>query len=241
MNVKEIYTKVFQLNGIDDNNLYSELTGDQISTVQLVEPSLGVSPLVIPDWKNSDRNNHIDKLAYRIPVVAIDDYVINQVDLTAFKLDYSSFVPMVMVEFVDTTNMMLSTNVIKDGSIIKVYVGGNGDELYYKPIRQDFIITSIKKTNGGDQTYGEYFKYKVYGKLNVPYGYRKEAWCNGKSTAIQELFNLSIYTGLGFATNFTKSMPSSMSWMESVRHILILWRMWLDMPVILPTHFLQHL
>ena len=39
---------------------------------------------------------------------------------------------------------MLSTNIPKPGSYIKVFIGGYGDEKYYKPIRQDFIITNIK-------------------------------------------------------------------------------------------------
>lgn len=213
MDINKIYTTIFPIGGIDDNNRYANLTGDQISTVQLVEPSLGVVPFILPRKDRNDKNFYPDKIAYRIPLVSIDSLQIRQTNLTAFKLDYNGFVPTVMVEFVDTSNDMLSTNVIKDGSIIKVYIGGNGDELYYKPIRQDFVITNIKKTGGGNQNQGDYIRYRVYGKLNAPYGYRKGAWCDGDATAMQTLFNLAIYTGLGFATNFTKTnTPDCMSW-----------------------------
>ena len=213
MDIKKLYKDIFPIGGIDDNNRYLNLTADQINSVQLVEPSLSVSRFGLSKKDKYDKNNQPDKYAYRIPLVSIDDYRINQIDLTGFKLDYSGFIPTVMVEFVDSSNDMLSTSVVKDGSIIKVYIGGNGDELYYKPIRQDFIITSIKKTGGGDQNYGGYLKYRLYGKLNVPYGYRKESWCGGECSAMQALFNLSVYTGLGFATNFTKSnSPDVMKW-----------------------------
>lgn len=213
MDIKKLYKDIFPIGGIDDNNRYLNLTADQINSVQLVEPSLAVNRFGLSKKDKYDKNNQPDKYAYRIPLVSIDDYRINQIDLTGFKLDYSGFIPTVMVEFVDSSNDMLSTSVVKDGSIIKVYIGGNGDELYYKPIRQDFIITSIKKTGGGDQNYGGYLKYRLYGKLNVPYGYRKESWCGGECSAMQALFNLSVYTGLGFATNFTKSnSPDVMKW-----------------------------
>ena len=213
MDIQKLYRTIFPIGGIDDNNRYSRLTADQINSVQLVEPSLPVSILGLSKKDKYDKNNQPDKYAYRIPIVSIDNYRINPIDLTGFKLDYSGFIPTVMVEFVDSSNDMLSTSVVKDGSIIKIYVGGNGDELYYKPIRQDFIITSVKKTGGGNQNYGGYFKYRVYGKLNVPYGYRKESWCMGDCSAMQALFNLSVYTGLGFATNFTRSnVPDVMRW-----------------------------
>lgn len=203
--ISTIYNKIFPLGAIDDNNNYVDLPGGMISTVQLIEPSIKVTEFNVLKKDKYDKNNQPDKYAYRIPLVSIDDMQIKQVDITSFKIDYRGFVPTIVVEFVDTSNTMLSTGVVRDGSIIKVYVGGNGDTLYYKPIRQDFVVTGVKKTGGGDQNNGGYIRYRVYGKLNIPYGYRKEAWCDGELSAMQTLFNLCVYTGLGFATNFIKS------------------------------------
>lgn len=197
MDINTLYNTIFPLGGIDDNNRYANLTGDKISSVQLVEPSLSVSEFVLSKKYTYDKNNVPYKYAYRIPMVSIDDYIINPVDISAFRLDYTGFIPNVMVEFVDSTNTLLSTTVPKDGSIIRVYVGGQGDEMYYKPIRQDFVLTSIRSISGSG------LKYRVYGKLNIPYGYRKESWCSGKCSAMQALFNLSVWTGLGFSTNFS--------------------------------------
>jgi signal peptidase I len=205
MDVNTIYDTIFPIGGIDDNNRYCDLKGDQITSVQLVEPTLAVNEFVLDEKYTYDKNNLPYKYAYRIPMIALDEYTINPVDICAFKLDYTEFIPSLMFEFVDTSNSVLSTNVTKDGTIIKIYIGGQGDELYYKPIRQDFVLTSIRKIAGGNQNYGEFFKYRVYGKLNVPYGYRKESWCGGKCSAMQTLFNVAIWTGLGFATNFTKN------------------------------------
>lgn len=207
VDLNTLYTKIFPIGGVDDNNKYIDLTGDKISTVQLVEPSLGVSEFILSKKYMYDKNNLPYKYAYRIPMVSIEDMIINPVDITAFKLDYTGFLPTLMFEFMDTANSLLSTNVPKDGSIIKVYIGGQGDEMYYKPLRQDFILTSIRCISSS------HMKYRVYGKLNVPYGYRKEAWCGGKSTAMQALFNISVWTGLGFATNFVNpNTIDSMNW-----------------------------
>ena len=209
MDLDTLYKKIFPLGGVDDNNRYVDLTGDKINCVQLVEPALSISEFVLPD-KDKTETDRPEKYAYRMPLISIDDHRIIQTDICAFKLDYSGFVPTLSFEFVDSTNSMLSTTVPKDGSIIKVYIGGHGDELYYKPIRQDFVLTDIRKVAGGNQNgsynnVGGIFRYRVYGKLNVPYGYRKESWCTGNTTAMQALFNVAIWTGLGFSTNFTSS------------------------------------
>mgnify|MGYP004443884987 CR=1 FL=1 len=119
-----------------------------------------------------------------------------------------------MVEFIDLNNEMLSTNSLKDGSIVKLYIGGQGDEKYYKPIRQDFMITDIKKVQSGVQNMGDFMQYRITGSLNVPVGHRKESWCNQLTTSISELFNLAVYTGLGFATNFPKQTNDKMGWLN---------------------------
>ena len=215
MDINMLYSTIFPIGGVDDNNSYIELTGDKINSVQLVEPSLSVKEFLL---KNSDiyETSLIDKYVYRITMVSIDDYMIKQIDICAFKLDYTGFLPTVSFEFVDSTNRILSTNVPRDGSLIKVYIGGHGDELYYKPLRQDFVLTSIRKIAGEHQNQGNVFKYRVYGKLNVPYGYRKESWASGTSTAMQALFNVAVWTGLGFATNFTKTNTlDSMNWINT--------------------------
>lgn len=207
MDLNTLYNKIFPIGGVDDNNRYVELTGDKINTVQLVEPALDVSPFILNEVFIHDSNNIPYKYAYRIPLISINNSLINQVDICAFKLDYTGFIPTLTFDFMDSSNSMLSTNVPKDGAIIKVYIGGQGDELYYKPIRQDFVLTNIRKIGSSG------FKYRVNGKLNIPYGYRKEAWCGGKCTAMQSLFNLAVWTGLGFSTNFTKSNTlDNMAW-----------------------------
>lgn len=197
MDIQTIYDKIFPLGGIDDNNRYAELTGDKINSVQVLEPALGVSEFILSKQYTYDKNNVPYKYAYRIPLISIENYIINPIDLTAFNLDYTGFLPTLSFEFVDSSNKLLSTQIPKDGSLIRVYIGGQGDELYFKPIRQDFVMTSLRKIGSSN------IKYRVYGKLNVPYGYRKESWCGGNCSSMQALFNLAVWVGLGFATNFT--------------------------------------
>ena len=213
---KVIFGKVFP---DDDNNRYIEMVSEDIAVVQYSEPALKVDSLNISNKSMSTMGVKSDKISYYIPIVYINDFMIPQTNITNFYLDYSSFAPQVMVEFVDMTNELLSTNVPKPGSYIKVFIGGHGDENYYKPIRQDFIITNINKTNktGGDyQNSGNPIKYKLTGILNVPLGFRKMPWSSSKINARQAMFNLSNTVGLGFATNFSiNSDVDVMRWVNT--------------------------
>ena len=206
----------------DDNNRYIEMSSEDISVIQYSEPILRVEELNISNKSMSTMGVMPDKISYHVPVVFINDFMIPQTNITNFCLDYTSFVPQVMVEFVDMTNEMLSTNIPKPGSYIKVFIGGYGDEKYYKPIRQDFVITNINKTNktGGEyQNYpnsGNPIKYKLTGILNVPLGFRKSAWGSSKINARQAMFNISNTVGIGFATNFaTNSDVDVMRWINT--------------------------
>ena len=216
---KVIFTKVFPN---DDNNKYINMKSDDICVIQYSEPSIKVDELKISDKNYAAIGVKPEKISYYIPVVFINDFMIPQTNITNFYLDYSSFAPQVMVEFVDITNGMLSTNIPKPGSYIKVLIDGYGDRNYYKPIRQDFIITNINKTN---KTFGEYqnypnsgnpIKYKLTGVLNVPMGFRKMSWCSSKINARQAIFNISTAIGLGFATNFdVNNKVDVMKWVNT--------------------------
>ena len=217
--IKVIFGEVFP---DDDNNRYIEMSSEDISIIQYSEPSLKVDELKVSDKSYANMGVLPEKISYYAPVVYINDFMIPQTNITNFCLDYSSFAPQVMVEFVDISNDMLSTNIPKPGSYIKVFIGGNGDENYYKPIRQDFVITSINKTN---RTFGEYqnypnsnnpIKYKLTGILNVPLGFRKMPWSSSKINARQAMFNISNTVGLGFATNFdVNSNVDVMKWVNT--------------------------
>lgn len=206
----------------DDNNRYIDMSSENICITQYTEPSLTIDELKISDKSYATSGILPKKISYYSPVVYINDFMIPQTNITNFCLDYSSFAPQVMVEFVDITNEMLSTNIPKPGSYIKVFIGGYGDEKYYKPIRQDFVITSINKTNrtGGEyQNYpnsGNPIKYKFTGILNVPLGLKKMPWSSSKINARQAMFNISTTIGLGFATNFDiDSNVDVMKWINT--------------------------
>ncbi len=216
---KVIFTKVFPN---DDNNKYINMSSEDISVIQYSEPSIKVEELKLTNKTYATSGYREKNISYYIPVVFINDFMIPQTDITNFCLDYSSFAPQVMVEFVDIKNEMLSTNIPKPGSYIKVLIDGYGDMNYYKPIRQDFLITNINKTNrtGGEyQNYplaGYPIKYKLTGVLNVPMGFRKMSWCSSSINARQAIFNISSSIGLGFATNFNiNNTVDVMKWVNT--------------------------
>ena len=213
----KIFGKVFP---DDDNNRYIDMSSEDIAVIQYTEPNLTIDELNISNKSVATMGVKPDKISYYIPVVYINNFMIPQTNITNFCLDYSSFTPTVMVEFIDITNELLTTNIPKPGSYIKVLVGGGyGDEKYYKPIRQDFVITYINKVNktGGDyQNSGNPFKYRITGILNVPLGFRKMSWSSSKINARQAMFNISQTVGLGFSTNFnTNNDKDVMRWVNT--------------------------
>ena len=185
----------------DSNNNYINLKNHEVETLQLLEPQIKPSDISEKIAETYD----IRRTSYRIPIVYIDDYRIEQVYISSFELDYSSFVPTVSLEFLDAKNYMAGVYFPRDGSVIKIYIGGMGDEQYYKPIRQDFFITSFQSiTRRSRQNYGEYMKYRVSGTLNVPYGFRKMSDSNDRISAMDALYKCAVDCGLGFATNFNE-------------------------------------
>ena len=192
----------------DNNNRYIDMPSEDILTIQYTNPKLKIAEIERESKCVTNSGVVPKRVAYHVPVVCINDFMIPQTNITNFCLDYSSFVPQVMVEFVDMKNDMLSTNIPKPGSYIKVYIGGYGDDEYYKPIRQDFVITNISKTNKTGGEYQNYrnssnpIKYKFTGILNVPLGFKKIGMGYGNVNATKALFKISKHVGLGFATNF---------------------------------------
>lgn len=211
MDIDKIYGTIFPMS-IDDNNRYAELKGDEINIIQLSEPTIRVKEIVIPMEEKRYDNSITDRQSYRIPVVEINDVRIEQVTITDFCLDLSGFMPKINLGFVDIRNKLLSATSLKDGSILKIYIGGLGDESYYKPIRLDFIVTEIKKISNGNQNMYDQIQYRIFGKLNIPMAYKKEPWSNSEYTSSQELFNVASYLGLGYSTNFEGETNDKMKW-----------------------------
>lgn len=222
MTDEEVLNIIFP--GGDTNNNYIDMTGDEISTVQLIEPTLAITEMNISDTEHRGPGAYPERISFRLPLISINEFRIPQTSLINFNVDYSSFLPTMMVEFFDIDNSFLSTAFPKEGSTIQVYIGGHGDEMYYKPIRQDFIITSMNRSGGQmvSQNTGAPLRYKITGTLSVPAGTRKESWCDSPNNSRQALFNLAVYTGLGFATNFAKdNTMDTMQWNNGQNRTLL--------------------
>ena len=150
MTDQEVLSKIFPSG--DLNNSYIDATGGEICTAQLIEPSIAVTQMNISEIEHKGPNNYPERISFRLPLVMINGYRIPQTSLVNFNVDYSSFLPTMMVEFMDMDNTFLSTAFPKEGTTIQLYIGGYGDEMYYKPIRQDFIITSINRSGNPGAT-----------------------------------------------------------------------------------------
>ena len=75
------------------------------------------------------------------PYMTINAYPVGEY-LTSFNLDLSGFLPVLNFSFYSGNPTFISINYPKDGDLVSLYI--SSPEGYYKPIRMDFNILSVK-------------------------------------------------------------------------------------------------
>ena len=157
---KTIFGEVFP---DDDNNRYIEMLSEDIAVIQYSEPVLKVEDLKISDKSYATMGVKSDKISYYIPVVYINDFMIPQTNITNFCLDYSSFAPQVMVEFVDITNEMLANKFSYHPNYLsKLFFEKTGYSLHNYIIRYR-LSRAVKKLMASSETIKEICEY-----VNIP-------------------------------------------------------------------------
>lgn len=132
-----------------------------------------------------------------IPYIVINNFEINLADLLSFEMDSSNFIPTILINFYDRTNLFTTRHFAKDGDVISLYIRSNGDEETYKPIRIDFDILQITPSNNsGDKAN----KFTLNGQMKVP-GLLTEKIESYEGSSYDALLSISEELGLGFASN----------------------------------------
>ena len=75
MNLTDLYNYIFPLGSVDNNNRYINMKSNELNTIQLLEPTVGVSEFVIEDKDRSIQNALPDRMSFRLPLISL--YLIN--------------------------------------------------------------------------------------------------------------------------------------------------------------------
>jgi hypothetical protein len=115
-----------------------------------------------PKW----RPNRKDNLGKDVPFMRMRDFIFAKQDILEVIIDETGFVPTISILYEDSTGNFKSSQFPKTNIILELYIKSSHSVL--KPIRNDYIITSIR----GNETYlikGELFIPKLYNNVSNSY------------------------------------------------------------------------
>jgi hypothetical protein len=130
------------------------------------------------------------------PLIQINEFIFKENDVSYFKIDTSGFVPTVTCTILVKSKMMYSTSFPKDGDIFSVFIRSKDDT--YKPIRNDYEITSVRVDGEKKEMTPEWMT--ISGVLNVP-GLTDMRCFSKSGTSYDVLQQVANELGLGFASN----------------------------------------
>lgn len=136
---------------------------DSINILQLTKPTIELEKLSIDDTESGLSNDNAEqnpdgdikdgiasefrrsKMYNLFPLVEINGIEFQWPDdIEAFELRNTGFKPTIHLSILDNANYMTSKTFPCDGDVIKLYIRSPWKEDVYKPIRIDFMITSLK-------------------------------------------------------------------------------------------------
>ncbi|MCK9574591.1 MAG: hypothetical protein WC979_01660 [Candidatus Pacearchaeota archaeon] len=180
----------------------------------LSEPTLTLDELKVIDTQygsNGDvpkANRSLEAVTVDCPYVVIKEHEFGVKEIVSFEIDTTQFIPTVSMRIdLGASGAFLSTAFPTDGDLLSVFIRGRDD--IFKPIRNDYLITSIEMTKS-DTPDGAGGKLFLQGKLHIPGLYDEKSFAK-KGTSFEVLKEIATELKLGFASNIS-STNDSMTW-----------------------------
>lgn len=166
----------------------------------------------LPDYLKNQKNGkqiHLD-VGTNYPQITINSYTFKQTEILQFEIDGNGFLPRLYLktQLVDSSAFK-SHGFPKDGDIISVFIRAKDDA--FKPIRNDYLVTSVVAGKGGVEGRGSTLEF--FGDLFIPH-FQDEIVKSYKGTSYEALQMICRDLNLGFATN-EESTADSQNWICS--------------------------
>jgi hypothetical protein len=131
------------------------------------------------------------------PVIIINGYKFNPVDISSFTLSCSGKIPTLNLTLNDTMNHFSVDSFPRDGDVITFLLASKNEETF-KSIHMDFDILSVTNFPAEE---GNIVKYSFTGKAKIPFLDSEECRYLDSSTSLNHMEEEAKYLGLGLATN----------------------------------------
>lgn len=147
------------------------------------------------------------------PFVKIGGQPVKEVEM--LTIDETGFIPTVTLSFVDSYGEFAGDYFPKNNLIMNVYMKSGSEK--FKPIRCDFVITSVKsipaKNTGSRRGVAIGTSYLIKGELYIPNLYQNVSKSYANLNSKETLKKICLELGLGFAEN--ESSPNdTMTWVN---------------------------
>lgn len=136
-------------------------------------------------------------LGMQYPFVMINSYIFKFKEIMKLVIDSTDFLPTVQIKLeMNVSGAFVSNGIPKDGDVVSIFINPRQDA--FKPIRNDYLITSISSTHGSSE--GEGGILHIEGELRIP-RLHDEPSVAIDGTSFETLKALALDLGLGFSTN----------------------------------------
>ncbi|HRT03112.1 MAG TPA: hypothetical protein P5513_04155 [Candidatus Diapherotrites archaeon] len=138
-----------------------------------------------------------DLVSIKYPLIKINDYYLSEEEIDYFKIDSYGKIPEITLSVSFYDDLFLSKNMPLDGDIISVAIQSKSEIL--KPIRNDYVITSIRTTKKNSEVPA--ISITFFGILFIPGwdSYLSDFAIRG--TSMDAMKQTAKKVGLGFSTN----------------------------------------
>ena len=196
----------------------------------LFEPTIKLEEQSLEDFSYGTagyapgENRSFESRGVTYPYVSLNSYTFGPKEIIRCEIDCTEFIPKLYLKvMLLSSGEFLSKSFPKDGDIVSIYIRGRDD--LFKPIRNDYVITSVSTStqpNTSSDGRGSYVT--VAGELNIP-GIYDEVIFMERGTSYNVMKDLAKSLGLGFATN-EDNTDDEMNWinpndstLEFMKHI----------------------
>lgn len=192
---KEQPTQPKSNSGSGKNRIYEEFK----TTLEFDELSL---PANEPKSKSDSKENLETFISLEYPLIKINDYILNEVEINRLEIDSTDFIPTITLKVTFIHQTFLSREMPKDGDIISIAIRNKNDIL--RIIRNDYIITGVKTGSNTTEATGPVVM-TFFGILFIPWLTNANFNFSFEGTSIEAMRKLSKDLNLGFATNEQQS------------------------------------
>jgi hypothetical protein len=187
--------------------------------VSLFEPTIKLDELRLKDYSYGtvggfpeQQQKSIEVRGVEYPHIQINEYIFGSNEILSMEIDTSDILPTIFLKVnLATSGEFLSTSFPKDGDLINLFIRGRDD--LYKPIRNDYLITSVSTKTNNATNEGKFSTIVINGELYVP-GLYDELNYAESGTSYEVMKKTAKKLNLGFASN-ELSTNDDMIWLSA--------------------------